>query len=201
MSTSILLFFIGVVIYGIIINLREITLVEAMQKKGITEIKNVSIIVDRKNYKLELYSNSKLLKTYKAVFGKNNGSVKTSAFDNVTPAGDYSVCEIDTNYIYHKFIRLNYPNQRDAFEAYKNNFINEVELKSIIEAVKNNDCLPVNTYLGGDIGIHGIGRFNFIFKNLPFIYNWTNGSVAVSDDNVDELVSVVKVGTNVLIRN
>ena len=54
--------------------------------------------------------------------------------------------------------------------------------------------------LGGEIGIHGIGRLNYIFKNLPFVYNWTNGSIAMSDEDIDELYSVVKLGTKVVIK-
>jgi len=54
--------------------------------------------------------------------------------------------------------------------------------------------------LGGDIGIHGIGRLNFFFKNLPFVFNWTDGSIALSNENIDELISVVKVGTKIVIR-
>ncbi len=52
----------------------------------------------------------------------------------------------------------------------------------------------LETELGNNIGIHGIGRLNFIFKNLPFIYNWTDGSIAVSNENIDEIYSVAKKG-------
>ena len=56
------------------------------------------------------------------------------------------------------------------------------------------------TYLGGNVGIQGIGRLNFLFKYLPFNYNWTDGSVAISNENMDELYSVVKKGTRVVIK-
>lgn len=54
--------------------------------------------------------------------------------------------------------------------------------------------------LGGNIGIHGIGRLNPIFKNLPFVYNWTDGSIAISNESLDELLSVINTGTQVVIK-
>jgi hypothetical protein len=54
--------------------------------------------------------------------------------------------------------------------------------------------------LGGNLGLHGIGKFNFIIKNLPFVFNWTNGSIALSDEDIDEIFSIVKVGTKVVIK-
>jgi murein L,D-transpeptidase YafK len=140
-----------------------------------------------------------LVKTYKAAFGKNNSTVKTSSTDNVTPVGEYKICSIDTNAKYHKYLRLDYPNDLDAGEALKRGYINKDEFDAIMLAVKKNECPPKETSLGGDISIHGIGTYNAIFKNLPFVFNWTNGSIAVSDENIDELYSVVKIGTPVKI--
>jgi len=54
--------------------------------------------------------------------------------------------------------------------------------------------------LGGNICIHGIGRLNSIFKNLPFVYNWTDGSIALSNESLDEILSVIKTGTQVVIK-
>ncbi len=198
-SASILIFFIGLICYGILLNLREIELIDALNEKGIRKVVNPWIRIDRRNYKLELYNDKILIKTYKAVFGKNNSLVKTSADDYVTPIGDYLICSIDTNSKYHKFLKLNYPNEKDAAEALKKGYITEKQCKEIIEAIEKNDCPPLNTKLGSNIGIHGIGKYDFIFRNLPFTFNWTNGSIAVSNKNIDEIYSVVKIGTPVKI--
>ena len=69
----------------------------------------------------------------------------------------------------------------------------------IIDAVNKKECSPAETSLSANIGIHGMGKYNFIFKNLPFIFNWTNGSIAVSDESIDELYPLVKIGTKVTI--
>jgi murein L,D-transpeptidase YafK len=198
-SGSVVIFFAGVVLYGVILNIKEDTLAESLSEKGIKELQNVRLFVDRKNYRIELYSNNTLVKTYKAVFGKNTNLIKSSVDDNVTPIGDYVICSVDTSLKYHKFLHLNYPNQRDAAEALKQGYINNDEFNVICLAEKESACPPKETRLGSEIGIHGIGTYNFIFKNLPFSFNWTNGSIAVSNENIDELYSVVKIGTVVRI--
>ena len=200
-SGSVFVFFAGMIIYGIILNLREITLNEAMISKELSKLGEITIIIDRSNYQLDLYSDTVLVKRYKVVFGKNRSNLKTSAFDYATPIGNYNICIIDTNTQYHKFLKLNYPNRRDAAEALKNHYINKSEHDKIIQSYSNNNCSQNETPLGANIGIHGTGEYDFIFKNLPFIFNWTNGSIAVSNENIDELFSVVKIGTKVKIIN
>ena len=198
-SGSIVLFFAGVILYGVILNLREVTLREALLEKGLVKLNDINIIIDRKNYRIELYSDKILIRTYKAVFGKTTGTFKTSATDNVTPIGDYKICSLDSLSKYHKFLQLDFPNEHDAAEALKQDYINSNEFGKIILAIKKNECPPQETKLGAEIGIHGIGKYNAIFKNLPFSFNWTNGSIAVSNENIDELYSVVKIGTPVKI--
>ncbi len=198
-SGSVVIFFAGMVLYGIILNFREVPLAEALSEKGIKQVRNVRLYVDRKNYRIELYSDNVLVKTYKAVFGKNSAALKTSADDNVTPIGDYIICSIDTVSKFHKFLHLNYPNEHDAAEALKQGYINKDEFNAIVINVRQNTCPPSDTRLGSEIGIHGIGTYDLIFRNLPFTFNWTNGSIAVSNENIDELYSVVKIGTPVKI--
>ena len=54
--------------------------------------------------------------------------------------------------------------------------------------------------MGGNVGIHGLGRLNLFFENLPFVYNWTDGSIAISNENLDEILTVVRKGTKVVIK-
>ncbi len=189
---SVSLFFGGIISYGIVLNFREDSLVEAMAKRGLYELTDVRIIVNRKNYTLELHSGVNLVKSYKAVFGKNNSVIKTSLNDHATPIGKYKICSIDTTSRYHRFLKLDYPNERDAAEAFKNGKMNREDYEKLLSSENVPDAA---------IGIHGIGEYDFIFRNLPFAFNWTNGSVALSNDNIDELLRVVKIGTKVEIRN
>jgi murein L,D-transpeptidase YafK len=199
-SGGIILFMAGVIVYGIIINLRDIPLAEAMRLKGYTEIKNPNIIVDRKTYTLNLYEDTVLIKSYRASFGKNINTPKSQANDGATPVGDYQICSMDTISKYHKYLRLNYPNIHDATEGLRMGLISQKTYDTLKFEFYHEGCPSSNSALGGNIGIQGIGEYNSIFKNLPFVYNWTNGSVAVSNESIDEIYSVIKKGTKVVIK-
>lgn len=196
---SILIFFAGLILYGLILNSGEIPIDEALREKNLTRIENLKIVVNRSSYRVQIYSGNVFIKSYKAVFGKNMNKIKTSGDDLVTPIGEYKVCSIDTLHKYHKFFQLSYPNEDDAAEALKRGYINQDEFEVIMISSKKNECPPPETRLGSDIGIHGIGEFDLIFRNLPFVFNWTNGSVAISNRNIDELASIIRIGTPVKI--
>lgn len=180
--------------------MRTVTLSEAMFQMGFTELKNPNIIIDRKNYTLSVYEDSVLIKSYRASFGKSVHNPKTKAGDRSTPVGEYKICRVDTSHIFHIFMQINYPNLDDAMNALRKGWISQKEFNEIKFQFYYEGCIKFNTVLGGDLGIHGIGKFNYIFKNLPFVYNWTNGSIALSNEDIDELYSIVKEGTKVVIK-
>jgi len=187
-------------VYGMFLNLGETSLYRAMEKKGIAKISDPRIVINTQDYSLELFEKGILLKKYRAVFGTNHKTKDWLGRKNSTPLGEYFICRIDTNVKYHKEFTLNFPNNKDAAEALQNKIITREEYLEIIEYSKNHECSYGNTSLGAGISIHGIGKYNLIFKNLPFSFNWTNGSVALSNEAVDELYSIVKIGTRVTIK-
>ncbi|AFH48416.1 Hypothetical protein IALB_0704 [Ignavibacterium album JCM 16511] len=197
---TIIIFLAGVLAYGILLNQREIPLEQAMLDKGFTSLDDVSILIDRKKFTLELYEGNVLIKSYRASFGRNLSDKKKLATDGATPVGEYKVCEIFPQHKYYKFIKINYPNLDDASEALRKGIITQREFNKLKFEFYYSDCTSEDTALGGNIGIHGIGRLNFFFKNLPFVFNWTDGSIALSNENIDELISVIKVGTKIVIR-
>jgi murein L,D-transpeptidase YafK len=200
MTAAMLVFMFGVLLYGIILNIREMPLAEWMQEKGFSELVNPNIIVDRENYSLNLFEDTVLVKSYRVSFGRNVHNAKNRAGDEATPIGEYKICAIDSSELYTIIFRLNYPNIDDASEALRKGWISQKEFNQIKFEFYYEGCTKFNKVLGGGIGIHGIGRLNYIFKNLPFVYNWTNGSIAMSDEDIDELYTVVKKGTKVVIK-
>lgn len=199
-SGGIILFIAGVVIYGLILNLREISLPEAMRLKGFGQIVKPSIMVDKKNYTLNLYEDTVLVKSYRASFGRNTQAAKQKKGDNATPLGEYKICSLDTSAKYYKFFSINYPNLSDATEALRKGIISQIAYDKIQYEFYYENCISSDTPLGGNIGIHGLGELDYFFKNLPFVYNWTNGSIAISNESIDELYSVVRKGTKVVIK-
>ena len=200
LTIAIAIFFFGVIIYGVILNLRNVPLSEALLKTGFTEITNPKIIIDRHNYTLGIYEDSVLIKNYRVSFGKSVLTPKTRAGDKATPVGVYRICKIYTTHKYHKFFQINYPNLEDGASALRKGWISQKEYNDIKFQYYYEGCTKFHTILGGDIGIHGIGELNYIFKNLPFVFNWTNGSIAMSNENIDEIYSVIREGTEVVIK-
>ncbi|HKI77510.1 MAG TPA: L,D-transpeptidase [Ignavibacteriaceae bacterium] len=199
-SGGIILFIVGVIGYGVILNLRTVTLAESMIEKGIKTFKNPRIIIDRESYTLSLYEDTLLIKTYRASFGPNVKERKKKVGDLATPIGEYEICDIDTSYLYDKFLRLNYPNIEDITEALRKGLITQTEFDRLKYQFYYEGCPTLDTVLGNNIGIQGTGRLNFLLKNLPFVYNWTNGCIAISNEGIDELYSIVKKGTKIVIK-
>jgi murein L,D-transpeptidase YafK len=197
---AIVLFISGVIVYGVILNLREIPLSEAMSQKGFRNLNDVNLIVDRKTFTLSVYEDTVFVKSYRVSFGRNLSDKKKLSNDGATPIGTYKVCNISNNETYYKFLKLNYPNLEDASEALRKSLISQKQFNQIKFEFYYEECVSYNTILGGNIGIHGIGRLNSIFKNLPFVYNWTDGSIALSNESLDEILSVIKIGTQVVIK-
>jgi len=194
------LFISGVIVYGVILNLREIPLSEAMAQKGFRTLSDVNLLVDRRTYSLNLYEDTVFIKSYRVSFGRNLNDKKKLSDDGATPIGIYKICNISSNETYYKFLKINYPNLEDASEALRKSLISQKQFNQIKFEFYYGECVSYNTILGGDIGIHGIGRLNPIFKNLPFVYNWTDGSIALSNESLDEILSVINTGTQVVIK-
>ena len=197
---TIALFISGVIVYGVILNLREISLSEAMMQKGFRTLENVNLLVDRKNFTLSIYEDTVFIKSYRVSFGRNLSDKKKLKNDGATPIGTYKICSISSNETYYKFLKLNYPNLEDASEALRKSVITQKQFNQIKFEFYYEECVSENSVLGGNIGIHGIGRLNPIFKNFPFVYNWTNGSIALSNESLDEILTVIKIGTQVVIK-
>ena len=188
------------IFYGVMLNIREISLQEAMNEKGISEINNPKLVIDLSKHRVFLYNGSSFVKSYKASFGRGGLNKKLGQTDYITPIGKYEICSIDTVHKFYKFLEMSYPNVNDATEALREGYITTEEFNYITNASKNDESIESKKNFFTKLGIHGIGEYNFIFKNLPFVFDWTNGSVAVSNENVDEILSVVSVGTTIEIK-
>ncbi|MGH8120279.1 MAG: L,D-transpeptidase family protein, partial [Gammaproteobacteria bacterium] len=98
------------------------------------------------------------------------------------------------------FMQLDYPNLLDAWYGYKNNIITATDFKRIATAYKTKQIPPQDTRLGGNIGIHGIGEANSEKLAIHEGYNWTNGCIALTNDQIIDLKKYVSIGTKVVIK-
>jgi hypothetical protein len=117
--------------------------------------------------------------------------------DNTTPLGRFRITHIERDAHFHRFIGLDYPGVEHAERGYLAGVIGRDERRAILAAHRRGTPPPQNTALGGHIGIHGLGKGD---PQLHELMNWTKGCVALSNEQVDTLVSWVRVGMMVEIR-
>ena len=97
-------------------------------------------------------------------------------------------------------MQLDYPNLLDAWYGYKNNVISASDFKKIAYAYKQKKIPPQNTRLGGYIGIHGIGEETDQKLMIHNGFNWTDGCIALTNEQISELRKYVDIGTKVIIK-
>jgi murein L,D-transpeptidase YafK len=155
--------------------------------------------VDTKHKKVLLMGNDRLIKVFNnAAFGRGGVGLKRKRGDNVTPKGVYAIGWNNDKSDFRKFFGLTYPSIRDADIGLKHGLINEIEYQSIVKANLEHKVPPQNTALGGAVGIHGLGApIRRLKKHL--ISNWTEGCIALTNQQIDELAIYVKTGMLVVI--
>lgn len=117
--------------------------------------------------------------------------------DDKTPLGRFRIGWINENSRYYRFFGLDYPNRETADRAWNENRITQETWLSIIHAINNEKTPPQDTPLGGYIGIHGIGNGD---QEVHDQFNWTNGCVALTNEQIDQLGEWIKPGVMVEIH-
>lgn len=145
---------------------------------------NPRLVVHKSRRSLDLYSGDNHIKTYRIALGRNPVGHKTLADDGKTPEGHYRVCEKISRAKHHRYLGLSYPNTADAIQGFNEGRIPLREREEILAlnralqqpARKHVGC-PPRTALGSGIGLHGGGTRS----------DWTNGSIALADRDVEEI--------------
>jgi hypothetical protein len=117
--------------------------------------------------------------------------------DHKTPLGRFTIAWIPRKSQYHRFLGLNYPDLERADRALVDGDITEAQWQAIRRASNARLRPPQDTPLGGFIGIHGTGDGDLAVHHQ---YNWTSGCIALTNEQIDRLVSLVQIGTPVEIR-
>ncbi len=156
------------------------------------------IDVDTSTHTLSVMQGDSIQTVFKNVaIGRYGTTWSKMTKDDKTPLGRFRVGWINEKSRYYRFFGLNYPNLDTAKRALDENRINEETWLSILEAKSMGKTPPQNTPLGGHIGIHGIGRGD---QEIHEEYNWTNGCIALTNAQIDQLGKWIKPGILVNIR-
>jgi len=117
--------------------------------------------------------------------------------DGTTPLGQFRIAEVDHDSQFDTFILINYPNRRFAASGLQRGDLSQAEYNAIEKALARGKLPPQNTAAGGRLGIHGIGDGDL---RVHQEYNWTNGCVAVTNEQLHQLLPHVRPGMPVRIR-
>lgn len=135
------------------------------------------ILVEKQARRLTLISKGEVLKAYKIALGGNPIGPKERQGDNKTPEGTYIIDSRNKDSRYHRSLHVSYPNERDKKRA------------------KDLGVSP-----GGDIMIHGIKNGLSWVGDAHTEVDWTQGCIAVTDEEIEEIGRLAPNGTTVEIR-
>jgi murein L,D-transpeptidase YafK len=135
------------------------------------------ILIEKSKRSLSLMNGTEILKTYKVALGAQPVGAKDRQGDHKTPEGIYSVDGKIPHSQFHKALHLSYPDASDKERARK---------------------LGVSP--GGDVEIHGLGEQWGWVGSKHLLKDWTDGCIAVTNEEIDEIYPQVKTGTVVEIR-
>ncbi len=158
----------------------------------------VWVLVDTEALTLEvLDGETSLLRVERVAIGRGGAGRDKLRGDKRTPLGSYRVAWLNPGSRFHFFIGLDYPTRGQVERAYGRGKLDDAEHRRLLRALYAGRLPPQDTALGGYVGIHGLGGAD---PGLHEISNWTEGCVAMTDDQVDRLRRYVAVGTPVIIR-
>ncbi|HEV8077364.1 MAG TPA: L,D-transpeptidase family protein [Marinobacter sp.] len=131
------------------------------------------VLVQKGERSLQLLSGEQIIRQYRISLGDNPQGHKLYEGDSRTPEGTYSLDWRNADSSFYKSIHISYPSAKDR------------------ELAKNWGLDP-----GGSIMIHGLPNgtdddFAFAFFGL----DWTDGCIAVSNQEIDEIWQLVGDGT------
>lgn len=149
---------------------------------------------------IHLMHGERLVKTYHAALGKG-GLGKQIRGDNKTPVGRYHIVDIRHSDRFRTFMHLSYPNQDDINQGYGRGVLDWSEYERLLDGMARDGVAPQNSPLGGFVGVHGMGTSDPVLLNYHRRHNWTNGCVALTDREIDELSGLLDVGAVVMIRS
>lgn len=135
-------------------------------------IKADRVIVEKGKRKLKLVKGNAILREYQIALGGNPVGPKELEGDGKTPEGIYTIDYRNPHSQYHLSLHISYPKREDVARA------------------KKTGGEP-----GGMIMIHGLPNGMWIMGRLHHLVDWTNGCIAVTNREMDEIWRTVPDGT------
>jgi murein L,D-transpeptidase YafK len=135
------------------------------------------VVVLKKEHRLELLRRDKVVKTYQIALGGDPVGPKARQGDHKTPEGVYVLDSRNEHSKFYKSIHISYPNTRDRASARQ-----------------------MGVSPGGDVFVHGLPNGFGAVGAAHRLKDWTDGCIAVTDEEMDEIWRAVRNGTVIEIR-
>jgi len=126
---------------------------------------------------LRLLRSGHVFRSYRVALGRNPVGAKTRKGDHKTPEGLYTIDSRKEHSRFYRALHITYPEVQDRTRAQAGGYD------------------P-----GGNVEIHGIENGLGWIGRLHTRVDWTDGCVALTDEQMDEVWNAVAVGTPVEIR-
>ena len=136
-----------------------------------------SLVVEKAAHILTLYAHGVSVRQYRVALGSNPVGDKVRAGDGRTPEGVYHIDYRNPESKYYRSLHISYPD--DAHRA-----------RSAAEGVAP----------GGDIMIHGLPPRFASYGRDHLQWDWTNGCIALTDQEMDEIWAAVPTGVPIQIK-
>jgi murein L,D-transpeptidase YafK len=131
-----------------------------------------SILVEKSAHRLTLFQRGRVARTYMVALGQQPVGDKVRRGDMRTPEGRFLIETRNPESKYHRALRISYPDAAHRERARK---------------------LGVSP--GGDIMIHGLPPRQAWVGAAHRDFDWTEGCIALTNEEIEELWSTVPVGT------
>src|SRR5258706_8697107 len=135
------------------------------------------VIVNKAKREVLLMHAGNMVRSYRVALGRNPVGPKTKQGDGKTPEGIYSISGRNAASAFHRALRVSYPNSADRAQA------------------KRLGVAP-----GGDIMIHGLPNGQGHIGKAHLQSDWTEGCIAVTNAEIEEIWGLVRDGTKVEIN-
>lgn len=135
------------------------------------------VLVLKKDRTLQLLSQGKVIKSYKVALGGDPIGPKTRQGDHKTPEGMYVLDSRNAHSQFHRSIHISYPNAQDRATA------------------RARGVSP-----GGDVFVHGLPNGYGFVGGSHRLKDWTDGCIAVTNEEIEEIWNAVANGAPIEIR-
>ncbi len=147
------------------------------EKKSDSNFKADKVVVYKSRRRLVLVRNGEALKSFKIALGENPEGHKIRQGDSRTPEGEYILDRRNPESNFHLSIHISYPNRRDRMNAQKH-----------------------GVSPGGNIMIHGLPNGLEWIGKFHTVKDWTEGCIAVTNREIEEIWQAVEDGTPIEIH-